>query len=407
MRLIYTILVLGIVYGSLYPFNFNAPDSWNVLSDEFLATLFSKTTRGDLLGNIALFVPLGVIARIIMPSRARVVDFMLHGGLALFVAVAVQVLQLALPSRDPALQDAAWNMLGWVIGLGLARLITRIKPIEQKTIGQQDWLVPIGLMMCWLAYDLFPYIPTIDFQQYKDALKPLLLNPIFRIDSFLTRLAAWLVFASLMHYVWGAKTTSRLFPLISLGSLPLKIIIFSNSLNVHAVAAVLVANLIWAIIGKRERLPYGKLALLVITSIIIAGILPLDYDLRHAGSFYFVPFAGALKGSMLVNFLAVISKVYLFGGLFWLVVQGASSLGAAIVMTSLMVLMVEIIQMFSRHHTAEITDVLVVILVGSIIRTLQPSRRIQHRIHGQRRWSRNSAEQHARRRERPDPSAGR
>lgn len=374
MRLIYAVLVLGIVYGSLYPFNFNTPDSWDVLSDEFLTTLFAKTTRGDLLGNIALFVPLGVIARMIMPTKARAGDLALHGCFALFIAVAVQVLQLTVPSRDPALQDAAWNMLGWVIGLGLARLITRIKPIEQKPEQQQDWIVPICLMMCWLAYDLFPYIPTIDFQGYKDALKPLFLNPVFRIDSFLTRLAAWLVFAALMNHVWGTPTTRRLFPLVSFGSLPLKVIIFNNSLNVHAVAAVIFANIIWAVIGSREPLPYGKIALLVIASIVVSGVLPLEYDFRHAGTFYFVPFTGALKGSMLINFLATISKVYLYGGLFWLTIQARGALTPVIIMTSLIVLMVEIIQMFSRHHTAEITDVVILILVGLIMRTLRPTR---------------------------------
>jgi len=376
MRLIYAVLVLGIVYGSLYPFNFNAPDSWGILSDEFLNTLFAKTTRGDLLGNIALFVPLGVVARIIMPAEARATDLVLHGFFALFIAVAVQVLQLALPSRDPALQDAAWNMLGWAIGLGLARLINRVKPVEWHPEQQQEWLVPICLMMCWLAYDLFPYIPTIDFQGYKDAVKPLLLNPLFRVDSFLTRLAAWLIFAALMSRMWGAHATRRLFPLVSLASLPLKIIIFKNGLNVHVVGAVIFANVLWAVIGSREPLPYAKIALLVIASIVVSGILPLEYDLRHAGTFYFVPFAGSLNGSMVINFLATISKVYLYGGLFWLTVEARGSLTLAIIMTSLIVLAVEIMQIFSRHHTAEITDVVIVILVGSIIRTLRPSRRL-------------------------------
>jgi VanZ family protein len=376
MRLIYAVFVVGIVYGSIYPFNFSSPESWNIFSAEFLQTLFARTSRSDLLGNIALFVPLGVIARVVMPVDARATDLVLHGLLALFVAVAVQILQLVLPTRDPSLQDAVWNMLGWFVGVVGARLLTRFNLVEWRPDQQQQhWLIPVFLMMCWLAYDLFPYVPTIDFQGYQDALKPLLLHPLFRIDSFLMRFSAWLLFAALMNYVWGARATCRLFPWVSLASLALKVAIVTNELNVHSVAAVLLANLVWVGIGRRQPLPYFTLALTIFAAIVAKGLLPLEYDFGTAGNFHFIPFAGALTGSMVINFLAILMKCYLFGGFFWLMIQARASLIPAMMLATVAVLFVEIAQVFSVRHTAEITDVILLILIGVMMRMVIPSGR--------------------------------
>jgi hypothetical protein len=37
--------------------------------------------------------------------------------------------------------------------------------------------VSLGVLILWLAYRLAPFIPTMDWQKYKMALKPLLLHP--------------------------------------------------------------------------------------------------------------------------------------------------------------------------------------------------------------------------------------
>jgi hypothetical protein len=285
----------------------------------------------------------------------------------------VQVLQLALPTRDPALQDAIWNMLGWVIGGAMARLITRFGIVDWRPDQErQHWLVPVCLMLCWVAYDFFPYIPTIDFQGYKDALKPLLLNPLFKLDSFLMRLVAWLLFALSMDYVWGAEKTRRVFPLVSLGSLPLKVAIVNNGLNVHVVAAVVLANVLWAIVGSRHTPPYSLVAKLIVVAIVAMGILPLDYDFDYARTFHLIPFAGAMNGSMVVNFLSIVLKSYLFGGFFWVLIQLRASLAPAIILLSIVVLGVEIVQVFSVEHTAEITDVFILIIIGFMVHSVAP-----------------------------------
>ena len=55
--------LLLITYGSLYPFHVVAPaslhDAWNA----FITNFAVWTTRGDVIGNLALFVPLGLLDR--------------------------------------------------------------------------------------------------------------------------------------------------------------------------------------------------------------------------------------------------------------------------------------------------------------------------------------------------------
>src|SRR3546814_6778668 len=95
MAVLFFAVLFLIVYGSLYPFDFTAaalaPESagghffpWNVFS-----------SRGDVLGNVALFVPYGFVGMLALPARrpfaANFIPLALFG---VFVAVGVQILQL-------------------------------------------------------------------------------------------------------------------------------------------------------------------------------------------------------------------------------------------------------------------------------------------------------------------------
>ena len=117
-RLLLLSLIAGlIVYGSLYPFNFSAA------APGAFARLFSNwqllTPLGDLLGNIGLFAPWGLVGMLALAPHwglPRAAAMTALSGIA--ISLGVQVLQIWVPSRDAALADVFWNLFG--IGGGIA-----------------------------------------------------------------------------------------------------------------------------------------------------------------------------------------------------------------------------------------------------------------------------------------------
>src|SRR3982751_3162282 len=101
MRILSVILLL-IAYGSLYPGNFSAPPPGALRA--FLTNFTWFTSIGDLLGNIALFFPLGIAAVLFSSGRRHAGT---QVGLALLLAfifsLALQLAQVWLPSRAAAL----------------------------------------------------------------------------------------------------------------------------------------------------------------------------------------------------------------------------------------------------------------------------------------------------------------
>jgi VanZ family protein len=102
-------VLLGlIVYASIYPFEFGRGA---VARLPLLFDLHNQIAS-DIVENILAFVPMGVAFRLTASRRQQRVDFVIAAG----VAVLLQILQLWIPGRQPALTDAVWNGVG--LGLG-------------------------------------------------------------------------------------------------------------------------------------------------------------------------------------------------------------------------------------------------------------------------------------------------
>lgn len=119
MRAILLLIAVMISYGSLYPFHFAANHHW--LAEA--AGLFSMPTlrmgRGDLVGNLLLFVPYGLVAALHVDTRRPVRasgTLALLLGLGLLLALALQLAQIWVPSRVPELNDVIANGVGMLLG---------------------------------------------------------------------------------------------------------------------------------------------------------------------------------------------------------------------------------------------------------------------------------------------------
>ena len=171
MTVIRLIVIIAIAYGSLYPFDFDFAELSERTLEAFLGSWRARSSRGDLLGNIILFMPFGFIGTIATVDRSHA----LRRAVLVLVAAAIfatvlQFAQLYLPSRTAALNDVFWNLLGTAVGC-LGGIVLSKHVGDWLRQGQGLQLVPLAFLGCWAALRLNPFIPSIDFQAIKTSLK--------------------------------------------------------------------------------------------------------------------------------------------------------------------------------------------------------------------------------------------
>lgn len=99
----------------------------------YLANLGSWFWMRNLLGNLALLLPLGLLGPVAIPALDR---WWRVAILALLVSTAIELTQLLVPDRSADIDDVIVNVLGALLGyviLSLARLVMRENP--QKSPG--------------------------------------------------------------------------------------------------------------------------------------------------------------------------------------------------------------------------------------------------------------------------------
>ena len=118
MRKLWIAFIVLASVGSIYPFNFQTSELNAVMISAFLQSCCRISGRGDILGNVILFVPIGFTGMLAVrrdhSAIRRFLFVCVVGGITAFL---LQVMQIFLPSRDENLQDVFWNLLGIAAGV--------------------------------------------------------------------------------------------------------------------------------------------------------------------------------------------------------------------------------------------------------------------------------------------------
>ncbi len=199
MRKLWIAFIVVATLGSIYPFNFQAPELGVFTIGDFLKSCCVMPGRGDILGNIILFIPIGftgmIAVRLESSARRRFLFVCLTGTV---VAFALQLMQIFLPSRDANLQDVVWNLLGIVAGALFAGLANGFSsPSEGRKVDVS--LAPMTLVGTWLIYRLIPFVPSLDLQLIKDSLKPVLSLHVAPV-SIIHDVTAWVIVGYLLQH---------------------------------------------------------------------------------------------------------------------------------------------------------------------------------------------------------------
>ncbi len=363
---VFYIIIALVIYGSLYPFNFSAENIKFLDVEKFITHWRVVSRPGDILGNFALFVPYGCVGMLaLLPHRSPVARFVLLSLIGLFVATSVQVLQIFLPTRDAALGDVIWNSCGWSLGAVLV-WPRQIRARLLSHAGSSIQVFPFCLLAGWALGELAPFVPSVDLQSFKDSLKPLIDSPGVFTFEFYRVYSSWLVVFYLVTRLWPDHLRSLWLFCGAAGVLAAKVVIIQNSVSSGDVLAVLLALLSWLLFLRTFKHRVVVLLVVLILFVVAASLEP--FNIRSTLlTFSWTPFSGALTGSMLVNAKAVAAKVFILGSLLYLLgIRGFRPVVATVLVVLLMMTL-EVSQVWIGNHTPEITDPLMVLFLGAVL----------------------------------------
>ena len=309
------IAIALIAYGSLYPLKFAVPET--AAYQAFLTSWGGRSSLGDLLGNIALFAPCGLLGFLALGRKRQTPAAMIIVVVvAIIYAAMLQALQLFVPQRVPALIDVVWNGLGAALGIGLFIPLRNIAGMANDRALAVP--VPLLLLILWALSELVPFVPSLDFEALQDSLKPLVLTPRWRLSDVLVGVSTVLAVGHLLSLLMSyGKTFGWL--TLTLGAVALgKVLVLTQTLEVSLLIGWSLGVVAWMGLG---RLPPAARAVTVFCALLITMTLAAlePFSLRaYPIAFDWMPFADVLSGSPLNNLRALFPRLFVYAMLLWL-----------------------------------------------------------------------------------------
>jgi hypothetical protein len=354
-----------IAYGSLYPFDFVWPDA----TGKALAALFEAShlwsSRGDVAGNLLLFLPWGGLMPQVPPGRRWHWPTFIYG---LALAVVLQLLQLGLPSRDAALSDVFWNGIGIVTGQLLlypliARLYARDATPTQLNAG-------IVLPLLWLTLMALPLVPSLDWQSLKAHLRAFTDPPGPSLpDLVLTYGNVLVVGAALLTKFQPARALPLLAAVLMLAAAA-KLLTLDNTLHQTELLAWALAWASTLLIPKARPALLAAVAFAVmLAAITLTNLHPFTFS-ASPGPFSLLPFSGYLQGDMLGNLRELAQSAWITVAILWLGARlGGHVPGVAIFLVG-WILLLEVAQMWIAGRSADITPALTTLVISLLTQAL-------------------------------------
>jgi VanZ family protein len=365
------LVVLAIVYGSLYPFVFRNSGSFGADLLHFAGTWNQPPqSLGDLLANLLLYMPLGLTVTLALArNNARLRASIVAVGCGTLLSLLVELTQFYDVGRVSNLSDVYLNATGALAGCAIAW--------GARARSTASWPPRGGpafarlLLLVWLGWRLYPYVPTIDLHKYWRSVRPLLsVSGAAPTDIFRYALL-WLSAVFLVKTGLRPQSLVRFLLVAVPGFFLAKIFIVGQVLILPdilgAVLALLLAHLVFERFGL---LGIRCVAALLGLVVVLTRVLPWR-PAATLKAFQWIPFFGVLHGSLRLEVIAGFEKFYLYGALLLLLVKAGMRLRTAVVLECAVLLVTSLAQIFMVGRSAEITDALVALVMGVIYALLR------------------------------------
>jgi VanZ family protein len=307
MRFLLAIVSALIAYGSLYPFAFAAPSGHALREIAALPYNPFATARGDLIANIALFVPFGFFGVLSLPRLAPRLSLPIVIATGAVFAFLLQLGQIFVPPRDPSLIDVVWNIAGVSLGSALALLPWA----HSLATARGPWTLepPSLLALFWIASQWMPLVPSLDLKRIEQGLKPLIMTSRILPVEIMVQASAWLVALHLMSRAKLPKEWQSFLPALPLLVLALQPFIVRNGLTIDEVSGAVAGLALW--LAARSLLSARVLAGVLVIAILATSLMPFGGVQDMAG---------------------LLEKAFLYGALLWLSKEAGLRLSMAILL---------------------------------------------------------------------------
>ena len=366
MKRILILAVALVVYGSLYPWQFDAARAGGVppwlLLHGWPARLDRFAVRDAVL-NVLLYIPIGMAAFLTVarkaPKRAAAAAGLL---LAAALSFAMETLQVYIPGRDASLMDVATNCAGGAIGVLAAavfrrRIEARAARYSGTSAGGAAWLLGFWGIAQW--YPFFPALGRTRLRLAIDALLTTHLPP----GELLERTAEWFVAGLAIGAVAGGARY-RIWAAAAVALALREVLATPPVTAAEAAGALLAAILLTCLPGQRRGVRAGLF--LMAAAIVVYELSPFHFS-APAGPFVWVPFVATFSSDRTAAILVLARKAFDYGALLWLLRrEGAPPLAAAAGVAAAL-LALEGMQCYLPGRTPETTDAVLALLVALLL----------------------------------------
>jgi VanZ family protein len=363
-------VMLLIAYGSLYPFRFHGTGTFSTDLAHFLASWReAPQSRGDVLANLLLYIPLGLTVTLALSqgNRGWGVPRYVAALLAILAGTAlslsIELAQFYDTSRVSAFSDFALNVVGSLIGAVVAL-------VAGARLLKTSWPYGSGpafarlLLLAWLGWRLYPYVPTLEIHRFWRSIQPVLFAPEILPLSLFRYAALWLSVAFLFHL--GVRRSVWAFLLAMICFFAAKTLIIGQSLVLaELLGAALALALTPLVLGRFRTAGLPLVAACLMAYVILNRILPWQFAATPK-PFQWIPFFGFLHGSQQVDAISFSEKFYLYGVMLLLLVRSGLSLWFVVALECILLFATSYFQTYMVGRSAEISDAILALMMGII-----------------------------------------
>jgi VanZ family protein len=369
--LLLAIIVALILYVSLYPFQFGAdgPTAMEVLRE----LSWARASRGDMLNNVLLYVPLGFcIALSVEPRFGRLSGIAagLVGGALL--SITMEIMQGSIATRVPSLTDLSLNAAGALAGAigGSAwhALGARMTP-HANPVGRSGAIALVVLVL-WLIARLWPFVPDASLRQLKRAVRPLFTPEIGWAD-LAAFFVGWLVVAQAVFHLARRQRSVDVFLIVIAAVLVGRTFTAGNTLEFAELAAIALLLPVLVLISRVED--RGRSALLAAalgTWLASVALLPALDGARDVA--VELPALGEFLGRNAPPPAELAGRAFSYVALTWLLAGTGLFPHVAAGITVLLVLLLGLMQAGAATPVYGWIDVVIAVISGVLVTRWTP-----------------------------------
>ena len=373
--LLVALVLVAIIYGSLYPFALHVPPGDEGALTSFLATWRRPPqSRGDLLANLLFYFPFGLLAvRALVEKLDYKTALILTVASGALLSLSMELLQHFDAGRVSAMSDFYLNSIGTAAG-AVAGLLWGQKLLALIVIPRDASLFAALLLLAWLGWRLFPYEPVIDLHKYWASVKPLLLSPSFDIYEMFRYATLWGAVTYLIQFGLKVLKPYLAVPAAMAAFFLAKMLIVDQVITFPEIIGALAAlGFLIFVLNPQRTLGTRLLAAAFLVSIALERILPLQMS-AAARPFEWIPFFSFLHGSLAVNMQSFMQKTFLYGAALVLLMDAGLGLVGASLFEGAVLAATSVFETLLVGRSAEITDAVMVILLALVCHALTTMR---------------------------------